>query len=66
MEAILIHTKSKEQIKVFKEMAKVLKVPFEIKEASPYKKEFVDMVKKADKDYKKGKGKKMKLDEIWK
>ena len=66
MEVILIHPKSKEQIKVFEEMAKILKVPFEIKEESPYKTEFVNMVKKADRDFKKGKGKKMKLDEIWK
>ncbi len=66
METILIHTKSKEQIKIFEEMAKVLKVPFEIKEESPYDPKFVAMVKKADKDFKKGKGKKMKLDDIWK
>ncbi len=47
-------------------MAKALKVPFEIKEESPYKSEFVDMVNQADKDFKNGKGKKMQLDDIWK
>ncbi|RNI38850.1 hypothetical protein EFY79_04090 [Hanamia caeni] len=66
METILIHTESKEQIKVFEQMAKALKVPFEIKQGSPYKPEFVEMVRQADKDFKKGKGKKVKLDDIWK
>lgn len=66
MEAILIHTESKEQIKVFEQMAKALKVPFEIKQESPYKPEFVEMVRQADKDFKNGKGKKVKLDDIWK
>jgi hypothetical protein len=66
METILIHTESKEQIKVFEQMAKALKVPFEIKQESPYKPEFVEMVRQADKDFKNGKGKKVKLDDIWK
>jgi restriction endonuclease len=66
METILIRPNSKEQIKVFEQMAKALKVPFEIKKESPYNPEFVAMVKQADKDFKNGKGKKMKLDEIWK
>lgn len=47
-------------------MAKALKVPFEIKQESPYKPEFVEMVRQADKDFKNGKGKKVKLDDIWK
>ncbi len=66
METILIYPESKEQIKAFQQMAKALKVPFEIKEESPYKPEFVDMVNQADKDFKNGKGKKMQLDDIWK
>lgn len=32
METILIRPKSKAQIKVFEEMAKALKLPFEVKE----------------------------------
>lgn len=66
METILIYPESKEQIKAFQQMAKALKVPFEIKEESPYKSEFVDMVNQGDKDFKNGKGKKMQLDDIWK
>ena len=66
METILIRPKSKEQIKVFEEMAKALKIPFELKEDSRYKPEFIAMVRKADKDFESGKGKKIKLDDIWK
>lgn len=66
METILIHPQSKEQIKAFEQMAKAMKVPFEIKKESPYNPEFVAMVKKADKDFKNGKGRKVKLDDIWK
>lgn len=66
METILIRPNSKEQIKAFEQMAKALKVPFEINKESPYKSEFVTMVKQADKDFKNGKGKKVKLDDIWK
>jgi hypothetical protein len=66
METILIRPKSKEQIKVFEEMAKALKLHFEVKEDSPYNSEFVAMVNQADKDFKNGKGKKIKLDDIWK
>ncbi len=65
METILIHTESKEQIKVFEQMAKALKIAFENKQESAYKLEFVEMMRQADKDFKNGKGKKVKLDEIW-
>ena len=66
METILIRPNSKEQIKAFEQMAKALKVPFKINKESPYNPEFVAMVKKADKDFKNGKGKKVQLDDIWK
>ena len=47
-------------------MAKALKLSFGVKEDGPYNPEFVAMVKQADKDFKSGKGKKIKLDDIWK
>jgi hypothetical protein len=47
-------------------MAKALKLPFEVKEDGPYNPEFVAIIKQADKDFKSGKGKKIKLDDIWK
>lgn len=65
MEAITIHPKNEEQSVTVKAILKALKVPFK-KSESPYNEKFVAMVKKADKDYKKGKGKTVSLDEIWK
>ncbi|HEY5465177.1 MAG TPA: DUF2683 family protein [Hanamia sp.] len=65
METILIRPKSKDQIKVFEEMAKALKLSFEVKGDSPYNPEFASMVKQADKDFK-NVGEKIKLDDIWK
>ncbi|MEO6812800.1 MAG: DUF2683 family protein [Ginsengibacter sp.] len=62
----MIRPKSKSQIKIFEEMAKALKLSFGVKEDGPYNPEFVAMVKQADKDFKSGKGKKIKLDDIWK
>ena len=66
MNSILIHPGSKEQEEIFKKMAKVLKVPYEIKGESPYKEEFVEMVQEAELEYKSGKGKKINLDDICK
>lgn len=66
MNSILIHPHSKEQEEIFEKMAKVLSIPYEIKEDSPYKKEFVEMVKEADEEYNSGKGKMINLDDICK
>ena len=66
MNSILIHPHSKEQEEIFEKMAKALKVPYEIKEDSPYKDEFVKMVKDADIEYQAGKGKKINFDDICK
>lgn len=66
MNSILIHPSSKEQEEIFEKMAKALKIPYEIKVDSPYKKEFVEMVREAEAEYQSGKGKKIKLDDICK
>ena len=67
MESITIHPKSKKQAKAFEQLARAFDVPFEkSKKESLYNADFVTMVKQADSDFKKGKGKKIKLDEIWK
>lgn len=64
MNSILIHPHSKEQEEIFEKMAKAFKVPYEIKEDSPYKEEFVEMVKEAEIEYQAGKGEKINLDDI--
>ena len=47
-------------------MTKILKPHSELKEDSSYNPGFVAMIKQADKDFKSGKGIKIKLDDIWK
>lgn len=64
MNSILIHPKSKEQEEIIEKMAKALKIPYEIKEDSPYKEEFVEMVRDAEVEYQSGKGTKINLEEI--
>ena len=66
MNSILIHPHSREQEEIFEKMAKALRVPYEIKEDSPYKEEFVEMVREAEEEYLSGKGKKINLDDICK
>ena len=77
MEAITIHPKNKEQLEALKVIFKAMKIPFENisnkteaslveEDESPYDPEFVKMVKRADEDFNKGKGKSVKLDDIWK
>lgn len=64
-EAFTIHPKDEEQAVAIKAILKALKVPFK-KLENPFDEEFVEMVKKADKDFKKDKGKTISLDEVWK
>jgi hypothetical protein len=66
MNSILIHPHSKEQEELFEKMAKAFNVPYEIKEDSPYREEFVEMVREAEEEYLSGKGKKINLDDICK
>lgn len=66
MNSILIHPHSKEQEEMFEKMAKALSIPYEIKEDSPYRKEFVEMVKEGDTEYQTGKGETINLDDICK
>ena len=63
MNSILIHPKSKEQEEIFEKMAKVLIIPYEIKDDSPYKEEFVEMVRDAEVEYWSGKVEKINLDD---
>lgn len=76
MESIIIHPKSKEQASLFEQLAKALKVPFEKSKSSSlterekaiklYGKEFVEKIEASDKNYKEGKYKTMKVEDLWK
>ena len=63
METLIIHTASKEELKVVKGIMKALRVKYE---ESKYKSEFVAKVAKGKADVKTGRTKKISLDEIWK
>lgn len=67
METITIHPKSKEEVKVFEQMAKALNIPFEkSKEKSKYKPAFVAKIKEGEKSKKAGKFKVIKTEDLWK
>ena len=68
MEAIIIHPKNKEQVSLFEQLAKTLKIPFEIKklESNSYSDEFESKMKESRKQAKEGKTVKINLDELWK
>ena len=68
MEAIIIHPKNKEQVSLFEQLAKTLKIPFEIKrqESNSYNADFESKMKESRKQAKEGKTVKINLDELWK
>lgn len=67
MVAITIHPKSKEEAKVFEQMAKALNIPFEkVKTKRGYRSGFVNKIKKGDKDKKAGNYRIIKTADLWK
>jgi hypothetical protein len=76
METIIIHPKNNEQIKLFEQMAKELRIPFETKKSrkaserekaiTHYGKDFVEMIEKGDQEIKAGKYKVIKTGDLWK
>jgi hypothetical protein len=67
MDAITIHPKSKEEAKVFEQMAKALNIPFEkVKTKRAYRPGFVSKIKKGDKDKKAGNYRIIKTADLWK
>ncbi|MEX8548405.1 MAG: DUF2683 family protein [Mucilaginibacter sp.] len=63
METLILHPKNKEQLSVFKALAKALKVDFET-EKSPYDPKFVAKIKQSQQDMKDGKGTVITIDEL--
>ena len=65
---IVVHP-SEDKIDALKAFLKALKIKFEVVKEKPYDEEFVKMIQKGDDDIKKGKGKKItleELDDLWK
>lgn len=69
MTIIVIHPQSEEQESLFEQLAKVLNVPFEKSEESPYDPEFVKKIEQGREDERNGLGRKVtleELDNLWK
>jgi arsenate reductase-like glutaredoxin family protein len=65
---IVVHP-SEDKIDALKAFLKALKIKFEVVKKKPYDEEFVKIIQKGDDDIKKGKGKKItleELDDLWK
>lgn len=67
MEAVTIYTENKEQLSALKAFAKALKMKITQTEGSksPYDPEFVAKIKAGDEALKKGKGKKMDIEQLY-
>ncbi len=63
METLIVHTATKEELKVVKGIMKALRVKYE---ESPYKTEYVAKIEKGKADVQAGRTTKISLDEIWK
>jgi hypothetical protein len=63
METLIVHTNTKEELKIVKGIMKALRVKYE---ESPYNPEFVAKINKGKADVKAGRTTKISIDEIWK
>ena len=51
---IIIHPENQEQVNIIKAFMKALKIKFDIKDISPYNKEFVTKINKSKKEFERG------------
>ncbi|HEY4196043.1 MAG TPA: DUF2683 family protein [Mucilaginibacter sp.] len=65
METLIAHPESKEKSDALKAFMKALKIPFE-EDKSPYDPEFVKKIKRSEEDFKAGRFKAIKTDDLWK
>jgi len=74
MEIITIHPKSEEDLHLFKQLATRLKARFETRKEGEernkaikmYGKDFVEKIEASEKNFKEGKYKIMKIEDLWK
>jgi hypothetical protein len=66
METIIIHSKNKEQLNLFEQLARALKVPFEKdkKVTGHYNPEFIAKIQRSRKNYAEGKGTEVTIKEL--
>ncbi|MFD2285666.1 hypothetical protein GJU39_08855 [Pedobacter petrophilus] len=65
METLIVHPENKAQLNAVKQVLKAMKISFERKE-KPYNPEFVAKIQESDQNYKAGKFKIIKVEDLWK
>jgi len=65
MGTLIVHPESKEKLDALKAFMKALKIRFE-EEKSPYNPQFVEKINRSEQDFKAGKFKAIKTDDLWK
>ncbi|MGO4878717.1 DUF2683 family protein [Pedobacter psychrotolerans] len=65
METLIVHPENKAQLNAVKQVLKAMKISFE-KEEKPYNPEFVEKIQESDQNYRDGKFKIIKVDDLWK
>lgn len=65
MESIIVHPENKAQLTAIKAVLKVMKIAFEKKE-NTYNPEFVEKIKQSEEDFKAGRYKAIKTEDLWK
>jgi len=65
METLIVHPENKAQLNAIKQVLKAMKISFEKKE-KPYNLEFVAKIQESDQNYKDGKFKIIKVEDLWK
>jgi hypothetical protein len=66
MSTLTIYPKSKEEEKVYLQLAKMLKSKIDRQKRSPYNPNFVKKILKGQKEIKEGKGVKIRMEDLWK
>jgi hypothetical protein len=65
MESIIVHPENKAQLTALKAVLKAMKIAFEKKEDT-YNPEFVEKIRESDEDFKAGRYKTIKTEDLWK
>ena len=65
MGTLIVNPESKEKMHALKAFMKALKISFK-EDKSPYNPEFVEKIKRSEEDFKAGKFKAIKTDDLWK
>ncbi len=65
METLIVHPENEEKLAALKAFMKALKIRFE-EQKTPYNPEFVKKIERSEEDFKAGKFKAIKTEDLWK